>query len=141
MTTHGKNGYFAVEDGAATTLRNISAYVTNVTQDRGNDQHDNTTYGQSGHTFQNGLTTGQFNVTGFWDKTASVGAATVLDSLIGISTTVGFEWGPEGNTAGLVKYSGEVTLVSVNYSAPVADLVAFSAVFNLSGAATKGVFS
>ncbi len=141
MTTHGRNTYFAVEDSTATTLRNLSPYITSTSMPRGNDQHDDTTYGATGHTFKNGLTNGTLTINGFWDKTASTGAATVLDSLIGVSTTVGFEFGPEGNGSGSVKYSGECTMVSVDYSAPVADLVGFTATFNISGACTKGTFA
>lgn len=141
MTTHGRSAYFAVEDSAASTLRTLSAYITSVEFNEGNDQHDNTTYGQAGHTFANGLRSGTFTVNGFWDKTASVGAATVLDSLLGISTTVGFEVGPEGNTTGFVKYSGECNLVSRAYSVPVADLITFTATFNISGVATKSTFA
>lgn len=140
MTTHGRNTYFAVEDSAGSTLRNISIYVTSVDYNRGQDTHDNTTYGKSGHTHTNGLATGTFTVNGFWDKTASTGAATVLDSLIGVGA-VGYEYGPEGNTNGNVKYSGEAVMQSVVYSSPVADLVSFVATFVRSDVDTKGTFS
>lgn len=137
---HGRNTYFSVEDSGATVLRNISLYVNASSMGRGNDVHDNTTYGQTGHTWTNGLTNATLQISGFWDKSASTGAATVLDSLVGVGL-VGFEYGPEGNTSGFVKYSGECVLVSLEYSAPVGDLVAFTASFNVSGAVTKGTFS
>lgn len=141
MSIHGKDAYFAVEDSASTTLRNISPYLNSVEFNQGNDQHDDTTFGQEGHTYRNGLTTGTINIAGLWDKTASTGSNTVLQSLVGIETTVSFEYGPEGNTSGLVKKSGECTLISYEESAPVADLVSFTASFNISGSVTVGTFT
>lgn len=141
MSYHGKDAYFAVEDSAGSTLRNVSPYVTSVNFDRGNDTHDNTTFGAEGHTFQAGLTNGKITVNGLWDDTASTGSQTVFNSLLGLETTVGFEYGPEGNGSGAVKYSGECVLESYNESAPVADLVSFAAVLTISGNVTTGTFS
>lgn len=140
MSIHGKDAYFAVEDSTGTTLRNISPYVTSVSFNQSNDNHDDTTYGAEAHTFRNGLTTATIDVDGLFDKTAVTGAHTVLQSLVGIETTVGFEFGPEGNGAGATKFTGECVLSSYNTSAPVADLVSFSASFQCSGAITAGVF-
>lgn len=142
MAIHGKDAYFSLEDSVASTLRNISPYLTGVDFSQENDTHDTTAYGAEGHTFIAGLTNGTITLTGFWDKTASVGSATVLDSLVGLdSVTLGFEYGPEGNTAGLTKYSGECILQSLDYSTPVADLVTFTATLQISGSVAKGTFS
>ena len=141
MSIHGKDAYFSIEDGAGTTLRNISPYVTSVEFTQSNDTHDDTTYGQEGHTFRNGLTDGTITVNGLWDDTASTGSYTVFQSLIGIETTVGFEWGPEGNGSGAVKRSGECVVESYSESAPVADLVSFTASLKISGSVTVGTFS
>lgn len=139
---HGKDSYFSIEDSAASTLRNISPHVTSVNFDQSNDTHDNTTFGAEGHTFAGGLTNGKITVAGLWDKTASTGSDTVFQSLVGLdAVTVGFEYGPEGNGSGSVKYSGECILESYNQSAPVADLVTFQAVLQISGSVTKGTFS
>lgn len=141
MSYHGKDSYFAVEDGVGSTLRAISPYITSVNFNQGNDQHDNTTQGAQGHTAQNGLTNGSIVVNGLYDKTAVTGSDTVLQSLIGIEATVGFEFGPEGNANGMTKKSGECNLETYALSAPVADLVAFTANFNISGSVTVGTFS
>jgi hypothetical protein len=140
-TAHGKDSYFAVEDSAASTLRNISPHVKNVEFNVGNDTHDTTTKGDEGHEFLPGLTNGTISVTGLWDDTASTGSQTVLSGLIGIETTVGFEYGPEGSTTGMVKYSGECVLSTYQESSPVDDMVAFSAEFNISGSVTIGTFA
>jgi hypothetical protein len=142
MATHGSVGYFAVEDSGASQLRNISPYLTAINPSRSNDTHDVTCFGATGHAFAVGLMNGTIGLAGFWDKTASVGSATVLDSLLGLKgSTVGFEWGPEGNSNGNVKYSGEAVLVNFDVSEPVADMVSFSATLQISGAVAKGTFS
>lgn len=141
MSIHGKDTYFAVEDSAGSTLRDLSDQINNVDFNQENDSHDNTTFGQTGHTFQGGLTNGTITITGLWDKTASTGTETVLQSLVGHATPVAFEYGPEGNTAGNVKKSGECILLTYAESAPVADLVSFTATFQISGAVTKDVFA
>lgn len=142
MAIHGKDAVFSLEDSAGSTLRNLSTNLTNVAFSRSNDQHDTTTYGAEGHTFIAGLTNGTISLTGFWDDTASTGTATVLDSLVGLdSVTLGWEYGPEGSASGAVKYSGECILVSLEYTSPVADLVAFTAQLQISGDVTKGTYS
>jgi hypothetical protein len=106
-----------------------------------NDTHDNTTFGAEGHTFAGGLTNGTISLGGLWDKTASTGSHTVLQSLVGHEIPVGFEYGEEGNTVGMVKLSGECLLESYSQSSPVADLVKFQATLRISGSVTPGTFS
>ena len=140
MSVHGKDAYFGVEDSGASTIRDLSAYLNNIDFGQENDTHDDTTFGAEGHTFRPGLTNGTISIGGLYDKTALTGSDTVLQSLIGVETTVGFEYGPEGNAAAAVKKSGECVLESYAQSAPVADLITFSATFRISGSVTNGVF-
>lgn len=137
---HGKDSYFSVEDSAASTLRNISPYIKTIDFNRSNDSNDTTTKGAEGHTYRPGLTDGEISIDGLWDDTASTGSQTVLSTLVGIETTVGFEYGPEGNTSTMVKYSGECILTSYVESSPVDDMVAFNATFKISGDVTIGAF-
>ncbi len=140
-TTHGQIGTFSLEDSAASTLRLIGVNVTSTTLNRSNDTHDTTTYGQTAHTFVAGLTNATIALSGYWDATATVGSATVLDSLIGLlSVTVGWEHGPAGSATGKVKYSGEAVLQDLAYTTPVADLVSFTATLQVTGAITKGTY-
>jgi hypothetical protein len=140
MSIHGKDSYFGVEDSTGTTIRNLTPYLNSIDFNQSNDTHDDTTMGAEGHTYRAGLTDGTISLAGIWDKTATTGADTVLQSLVGVEITVGFEYGPEGNTAGQVKKSGECVLESYAESAPVADLVTWTASFKISGNVTKGVF-
>lgn len=140
-TIHGKDTAFSLEDSSGTTLRILDTYLNSVSFSRQTDNHDSTVFGAEGHTFINGLTNGTITLDGFWDKTASTGSATVLDSLQGLDgLTVGWEYGPEGRTAALVKYSGECVLSSLDFTSPVADLVTFTATLQISGDVTKGVW-
>lgn len=141
MAIHGKDAYIAIEDSAATTLRNISPYVTSVEWNQSNDIHDTTTLGAEGHTYRQGLTDGGFTVNGLWDDTASTGSYTVITSLIDLEISVGFEYGPEGNGSGAVKKSGECVLESYSESDPVDDLVTFTATFKITGSVTTGTFT
>lgn len=141
MAVHGKVSNFKVEDSAGTTLRDLSTNLTNVAFSRQNDTHDSTAFGSEGHTFMTGLTNGKITLTGWTAYTASTGTMTVLDGLVGLDTvTMGFEYGPHGIVTGLPKYTGECILESLDVSDPVADLVSFVAVLQISGDVTKGVF-
>lgn len=139
--SHGKDAYFAVEDSGASTLRNITPYVNSIEFGRENELADTTTMGSEGRTFKQGLTNGTINLQGLWDDTASTGSQTVLSSLVGIEVTTGFEYGPEGNGSGAVKYSGECVLESYTESAPVGDMVSFQATLRISGDVTVGTFA
>lgn len=138
---HGKDSYIAIEDSAGTTLRNITPYVKSVDFNRSNDANDVTTKGAEGKAYRPGLTDGEIRLTGLWDDTASTGSYTVLKSLLGIETTVGFEWGPEGNGSGAEKASGECVLTQYDEGSPVDDMVAFTATLKISGDVTYGTFS
>lgn len=132
---HGKNASISL--GA----NDISPYCSGITFERDNDTHDITTYGNTAHKYLAGLVDGKMTVTGFWDKTATVGSDTVISPLVGDSDGVAFIYGPEGTTTGNVKYSGTVILESYSQSAPVAEMVTFTAQFKLSGTVTVGTFS
>ncbi len=140
MAAHGKDSVFKIEDSAGSTMRDITPYVKSVDFNRSNDANDTTTKGAEGHTYRPGLTDGEIRLTGLWDKTASVGSYTVLASLLGVEITVGFEYGPEGSTGGMVKLSGECVLTQYDESSPVDDMVAFSATCKISGDVTAGVW-
>ncbi len=117
----------------------VSPYVTSVTATRNNDVLDTTTYGQTGHTFVAGLTNGKLVVNGLWDKTAVVGSYTVFKAMLG-AAQVAFIWSPEGSTSGNVKITGNCVIESYVESAPVADLVTFTATLQITGAVTDTVY-
>ncbi|MEW6473444.1 MAG: hypothetical protein AB1679_14325 [Actinomycetota bacterium] len=138
--THGKDAVFKIEDATGTTLRDITPHLNSIEVSQENELADTTTMGSEGRTWKQGLTNGTINLQGLWDDTADTGSQTVLQSLVGISTTVGFEYGPEGSTTGMVKLSGECVLESYTESAPVGDMVSFQATLRISGSVTAGTW-
>lgn len=137
---HGKDAYFAVEDSAASTLRAIVGVKT-ITFTQENEPADITIIGDEGRKWRQGLTNGTMQITGLWDNTASTGSHTVLQSLVGIEVTTGFEAGPQGNTSTQVKLSGECVLTSYEWNTDVGDMVLFTASFNIHGDVTAGTFT
>lgn len=137
----GKGSYFSIEDSAGSTLRNISPYIDSVDVSHDTDMLDITTLGSEARTFDSGLTNCTFTISGVWDNTATTGSRTVLASLRGLETTVGFEYGPAGNGSGAIKESGECFVSNYGESAPVGEMVRFTASIQVSGAVTSGTFT
>lgn len=139
--SHGKDSYFAVDDSGG-TLRNISGHTDNVSGLPGaRALSEVTSYGDSGDRFIPGTEGTAFTVTGQFDSSASTGSATVLNGLRTASATSSYEYGPEGNTTGDIKYSGECWLESFTVDASVKEKVPFSATFRTDNAISVGTFS
>lgn len=137
---HGKKSYFAIEDSGAVTLRNIGVHCDSITLDRDVDMADSTTIGNESKTFVPGLDGAEIALAGKWDSLASTGPDTVLAGDLAAKVQVGFEYGPEGNTAGNVKYSGECFVKKYSVSTPLEGIVKFSATCTITGAVTRGVY-
>lgn len=129
---HGKSAFFKL----ATT--DLSTFMDNIDFPHESDDHETTTYTKSYKTRIGGLKDASFNVGGLY----SVGAAepeTIIPPLIG--TVAVFEYGPEGNTSGKVKYSGSCLVKNYNHSTPVGDVIRWTATFMATDTVTKGVFA
>lgn len=137
---HGKDAYFAVDDSGG-TLRNIGGHVDNVSGLPGaRALSEVTSYGDTGERFIPGLQGKPFTVTGQWDTAALTGSITVLNSLRTASATSTFEYGPEGNSGGDVKYTGECWLEDFTVDASVKEKVPFSATFRIDNGVTVTTF-
>lgn len=134
---HGKDAYLQL-DGTAGTLVNITAYTDSVDGLPGEvELSDVTAFGDEGHKNIPGLDNASFTVGGSWDAT--------LDGTFGSTTqwkaaTRSFEFGPAGNTGGLVKLSGECWITNYTVSAGVGDKVSWSASLQVDGQVTRGTF-
>lgn len=135
---HGKSAVFKLDDSGA-TLRDLSAYLNDISLSRDIETAETTTFGVAGSakTYIVGLSDATFSISGLFDATADGYLAGVL----GQSATLSFEYGPAGSTAGLVKYSGECIMTSYEVSAAVGDAVQASADFQVTGAITRGTWS
>jgi len=137
--THGKGAVFKI-DNSGGTLQTLTAYVDSIDFNNTVDTAETTTMGSEVKTYLSGQSDATLSVSGKWDSTASTGPDAVLNGLIGLEATSTFEVGPEGSTTGKVKYTGECFLTSYVVSAPVGDVVTFTADFQVTGAITKTTY-
>ena len=130
---HGKSTVFKV-DNSGGTLTDISNTLTDVSFPQTVETAETTSFGSSAKTYIVGLTDSTISASGNFDATVDAH----LGGILGQSATVSFEYGPEGSTAGQVKYSGEAILTSYEKSGAVGDVVTYSAEFQVTGAVTRG---
>jgi hypothetical protein len=134
---HGKSAVFKVDDSGG-TLRDLSAYLNDVSFPRDIETAETTTFGVSGSakTYIVGLSDATISISGLFDSTADG----YLAGVVGHGTALDFEYGPEGSTGGNVKYSGTCFLTSYEVSASVGDSVQVSADFQVTGPITRGTW-
>lgn len=137
---HGKDAYFAVDDSGG-TLRNIGGHVDNVSGlPSARALSEVTSYGDSGERFIPGLQGASFTVTGQWDTAALTGSITVLNGLRTATATSTFEFGPEGNSSGDIRYTAECWLENFTVDVSVKEKVPFSATFRMDNGLTVNTF-
>ena len=133
---HGKNASFKV-DNSGGTLTNISDTLNSVTFPREIETLETTSFGSSNRSYVVGFTDATISIEGSFDATVDAHLAGIL----GQEASVSFEYGPEGTTAGQVKYTGESFMTSYETAAGVGDIVTYSAEFQVTGAITRGAFA
>jgi hypothetical protein len=133
---HGKSTVFKV-DNSGGTLTDISNTLTDVGFPQTVDTAETSTFGSSAKSYVVGLTDSSLSIAGNFDATVDAHLAGIL----GQSASVSFEYGPEGSTAGFVKYTGEALLTSYEKSGAIGDVVSYSAEFQVTGAITRGTYS
>lgn len=133
---HGKSTTFKV-DNSGGSLTDISNTLTDVTFPQTVETAETTAFGDSAKTYIVGLTDSTISISGTFDATVDAHLAGVL----GQAASLSFEYGPEGSTAGYVKYSGEAYLTSYEKSGSVGDAVKYTAELQVTGAVTRGTWS
>jgi len=133
--THGKGAVFKL-DNAAGTLQVLTSFVDNVELNNTVDVAETTTMGAEAKTYLSAQSDATLSISGKFDGTAATGPHVIISGLIGLETTSSFEYGPEGSTTGKQKLLGECFLTSYVVSAPVGDVVTFTADFQVTGAVT-----
>jgi hypothetical protein len=133
---HGKNASFKV-DNSGGTLTDISNTLNSVTFPREIETLETTSFGSSTRSYVVGFSDATVSIEGSFDATVDAHLAGIL----GQEASVSFEYGPEGTTAGQVKYTGEALMTSYETSAGVGDIVTYSAEFQVTGAITRGTFA
>jgi hypothetical protein len=133
---HGKSTVFKV-DNSGGSLTDISNTLTDVSFPQSVDTAETSTFGSSAKSYVVGLTDSTLSISGNFDATVDAHLAAVL----GQAASLSFEYGPEGSTAGYVKYTGEAYLTSYEKSGAIGDVVSYSAEFQVTGAITRGTYS
>ena len=132
---HGKNSQFTIADSGA-TVRDISTSLNSVTLPRSIETLETTSFGSSSKSYVVGFADSTISVEGSFDATFDG----YLAGLVGHETASAFVYGPEGTTAGMVKYTGTCFLTSYEVSGGVGDIVSFSAEFQVTGAVTRTTY-
>jgi hypothetical protein len=133
---HGKSTVFKV-DNSGGSLTDISNTLTDVGFPQTVDTAETSTFGSSAKSYVVGLTDSSLSISGNFDATVDAHLAGIL----GQSASVSFEYGPEGSTAGYVKYTGEALMTSYEKSGAIGDVVSYSAEFQVTGAITRGTYA
>jgi len=116
------------------TATDITAYVTSVTMPREIDTAETSCMGDTDKSFLAGLKGANISIEGKFDPTVDAH----LDGIAGDDGII-FEYYPQGNSAGKVKYTGSCILTSYEVSESVDDAGSFSAEFQISGAVTRSL--
>ncbi len=123
---HGKGVVYTL-DGES-----LSQYGTSITFTQTADSHDVTTFGATAHAYQAGLTDGTASLEGIYDDTGSTGPAAVLEPLVG-EAAVELVYRPAGTGSGKAERTVQVIVTSFEESAPVADMITWTAELQFAG--------
>ena len=138
---HGREGYFSIDDNAG-TLQDISCYIGNVDLNREADTPEVTTFCDDFRAYITGFRAATISLSGFYDPASSAIDEILEGILTGANNALSktFEYGPNGNAMGEVRYTGECFMTSYSVSSPVDGVVSFTADFNITGNVTRNTF-
>lgn len=128
----GNLQYFRL-DNAAGSLVDLSTYINTVGYPREVTALETTTLGKTAKTYIVGLSDGTVSIGGPWDATLDAHMAGIL----GVTASKTYEYGPQGSTAGEVKYTGEAILTSYEISGEVDGVVEWSGELQLTDTQTR----
>jgi hypothetical protein len=120
---HGKGVVISLD------AKDLSVFGTSCEYELSADEHDVTTFGQDTKVFAGGLKESTMKIEGNYDNTATDGPRAVIEDLVGEVSEMIYK--PEGTTGPVRTFQALCT----NYveTAPVADMIKFTAQFHGSG--------
>ncbi|MBL8926319.1 MAG: hypothetical protein JNM77_08770 [Pseudonocardia sp.] len=121
---HGKNVKVSLDGD------DLSIYAKKVDFEQEADSHDVTTFGKNSKVYAGGLKDGTATIEGVYDNTASTGPAAAIRPLLG--TVVELIYQPEGIGSGKPTHTVDVLVTGYKESAPVDDMVSWTADLQLS---------
>lgn len=133
--THGKAAVFKIQDSSGST-QTISAYVTKVELKRVVDTAETTTLGATGKSYVPGVPDFTLSVEGVFDPIVQG----YLDGIVGFATARTFEFGPQGTTSTLPKYTGSVIATDFTPASDIGDASKWSFSAQGTGTLTVGAY-
>ena len=141
MTFFDSNKSRLLIDDTGGTQRDLSLYITEVSGLLGDRLlRELTGLSDSGAVFLPSVENWRVSVRGLFDDTASSRPDAVLGPLRTHSTTVDFEYEPEGTASGAVKYSGTCWVRNYELRSRVGRLVAWQASIQVEGTVARGTY-
>lgn len=121
--------------------REISPYITAISGLPGPRRlHPATTIEDTGDKWHPGLQGTTIRLELLWSDDALVGPDTVFGALRTHTAAVDFNYGPEGDTAGDIKYYGTCWVENYEITSRVGNLVAATVELKVQGTVSKGTF-
>jgi hypothetical protein len=121
---HGKITVFKLGTFATpTVVVDLSAFLTEVRKSGSADTPETTAFGATNKTYVVGVPDAALTVTGYFDAVPDA----QLGALVGTEVAPNFEYGPEGSTAGRVKYTGTMFVASYDLTNSITGVVGFTA--------------
>lgn len=117
---HGKGVAVSIDGDS------LGAFSNSVEFSREADTHDVTTFGKNSKVYAPGLKDSSGTIEGVYDSTAGTGPGAVLRPLVG-AAAVELVYRPEGAGTGKPDVTVDVLVTSYEESAPVADMITFTA--------------
>ncbi len=145
---HGKNTAISIRD-SANTWRDMSVFLQEVSAPFKIDTPETTHFALGAKTYIAGLRDGSVSVKGMYDSTATTGPDVLFSGLLGTVPTTGIagtttvsvngmiQFAPSTAASPFVRYCFDAVLSDYSISAPVANVVSFTANFQISGAVTR----
>jgi len=134
MATAGRKLVFKL-DNSAGTLTDITAKLNDFSFPQTVGTEETTTFGDESQEFISTLKGATIDFVGDWDPTIDEH----LFGILGLDTTLTFEYYPTGTASGGVKYWGECRLTSYEISSPVGGKISFSASLQITGDVTRSI--
>ena len=115
---------------------NISAFMNSLESNRKVDSIDTTTFGQTGHTYQGGLTDGSFSIGGLYDSGVAGPKAVIEPLMVGGSLAAAI-YRPEGTGSGKPQQTCNVLVSTYVESSALNDMIKWTSECQISGTVTN----
>lgn len=121
--------------GTITTLNgdDMSQFANSFEFSRELDTHEDTRFGMNSKSYKGGLRDGTASVEGFYDNAVAPNPRSIFRTALNNGVTVPMVYRPEGTGSGRPTSTVQVLVTKYDESAPVGDLITFSAEIQFSG--------